>query len=124
MAGYTRAVLLLCGWMLVLMAGLEFGVTVLPTLWPWMLTTPVAGLLLGVPVVVWLYLPVPPLVRAGGFEGRKGLVALLVWCGVFLLGLWALVLFQLSEAFLIAWMSQMYVLIMVGAQQWKADAFR
>ena len=121
MAHYQRAFLLLSGWVIVLV-GAAFGLTYLLNIWPWMLTTPVVGLLLSIPLALWVYLPVPPLVKAGVFEGGTGIVVLGLWCILFLVGFGAYLLLHLPGTFLIPVMALVFVPVMVAARQWKAGA--
>jgi hypothetical protein len=61
----------------------------------------------GIPLALWIYLPVPSLAKAGLFEGRRGLVELGVWLLLWVLGCFATILLQLPVAFfflLVAWL--------------------
>lgn len=118
MVHYRTLVLLLSGWVLVLV-GVALALTVLPDRLPWMSTTPLTGLLVGIPLALWVYLPVPSLVKAGLFEGRRGLVVLGIWLLLWSLGFYALLLLHLPGALLVLQMAWLLVPLLVVAHQVK-----
>lgn len=116
---YRPLVLVLSGWALVLV-GVALALTMLPERLPWMSTTPLTGFLVGIPLALLVYLPVPSLVKAGLFEGRRGLIELGVWLLLWSLGFCAVLLLGLPSAFLVLLMAWLLVPLLVVAHQVKA----
>ncbi len=116
MVPQKRLFILLGGWFLVLV-GVAFGLNFLLDLLPWMTASPLSGLLLAIPFVIWVYLPVPSLVKEGVFDGWKGFGVLAIWCAIFLLGCGAFLIFHLPSTLIIPLSGLIFVPTMVAAHQ-------
>jgi hypothetical protein len=119
--GSSQVPLWLSLWVVVLVVGMPIGLTFLLDRLPWMSASPLSGLFLGILVAVWIYLPVPPLVKARVFDGWKGFLVLGGWCSLFLVGFGAWLLFHLPGIFLISLVALLFLPLMVTAYQWKAE---
>lgn len=120
MVPHKYLVLWLSGWALVL-AGVPVGLISLPDLLLWMTASPLPGMLLAIPLALWSYLPMPPLVKAGVFDGWRGTFVLVGWEIFSLAGVGALLLLHLPIEFLIPLAAMVYVPLIVVALQMKAE---
>jgi hypothetical protein len=120
MVPHKYLVLWLSGWALVLV-GLPVGLIFLTDLWSWMITSPLPNMVLAIPLALWVYLPVPPLVKAGVFDGWKGTFMLVGWEIFSVAGFGAVLLLHLPSAFLIPLGAMLFVPVIVLALQWKTE---
>ncbi|HEU5369598.1 MAG TPA: hypothetical protein VFU69_14085, partial [Ktedonobacterales bacterium] len=79
------------------------------------------GMTLAIPLALWAYLPMPPLVRAGVFDGWKGTFMLVGWEIFSLAGVVALLILHLPVAFLIPLAAMSFVPLIVVALQVRAE---
>jgi hypothetical protein len=120
MVPHRYLVLWLIGWAFILV-GLPVGLNFLIDLWSWMITTPLTGLVLAILLALWAYLPLPPLVKAGVFDGWKGTFILVGW-EIFSVAVFgAMLLLHLSSLFLIPPSAMILVPFAGAALQWKAE---
>jgi uncharacterized membrane protein len=120
MVPHQYLVLWLSGWALIFVA-VPAGLSFLLNLLPWMIASPLPSMVLAIPLALWVYLPVPPLVQAGVFDGWKG-TFMVVGCEIFsLAGVGALLLLHLPIEFLIPLAALSFVPLIVVALQMKAE---
>lgn len=108
-------------WGVVLVVGMPIGLTFLGDRLSWMSASPLSGLFLGILLFGWIYLPVPSLVKARVYDGKKGFLVLGGWCSLFLVGFGAELLLHAPSIFLISWFALLLVPLIVAAYQWKAE---